>query len=426
MQRPSDEYERVLSDCEPFAGLQEELLSELLERMTESSFRAGEKLIRQDVRGNSLQVLLEGRAAVVVGDGGDEPTEVAEVTVGDVVGEMALISGERTSADVVARTPVRALNLPASAFHEMARQHPEIAVVLTRLIAKRLGGADGDALGGKLVHGYRILRCVGRGGMAVVYQASREEDGQRVALKMMSHKLTYDAMALARFREETKLLADFDHDNLVRLIDRFSAYGTHFLVVEYCEGPGLDKIAAARVAIAEEFVRPITGQIAVALDYVHRRGVLHRDIKPSNAMLAGNGQLKLIDFGIARPIEHHDDRTQTLETCVVGTPFYMAPEQLEDTSDIDQRVDGYALACMTYEFLSGERLFKKSNSFGMWQQKTTLKLPPRESIGAGVSEEMYDFLSMNLDPDPGRRNDSVTPQTAWAAPVDVAALPVKP
>ena len=81
MQRPADEYQRVLSHCQPFSGLPEDLLEALLERMTESSFEQGEKLIRQDVRGNSLQLLLEGRAAVIVGTGEDDPTEVAEVTV---------------------------------------------------------------------------------------------------------------------------------------------------------------------------------------------------------------------------------------------------------------------------------------------------------------------------------------------------------
>ncbi len=425
MHHPAEEYERVLANCQPFSGLPEELIAALLERMSEASYRPGEKLIRQDARGDSLQLLLEGRAAVIVDGGSSEPTEVAEVSIGEVVGEMSLISGERTSADVVARTAVRVLDLPAKDFHELARKHPEIAIVLTRLIAKRLGRSDADALGGKLVHGYRIERCVGRGGMAVVYESSRESDGQRFALKMMSHKLTYDATALSRFREETKLLSGFDHDNLARLVDRFSAYGTHFLVVEYCEGPSLDKVTAARAPIPEEIVRSITGQIAVALEYVHALGVLHRDIKPSNAMLAGGGLLKLIDFGIARPIGQTDDRTQTLETVIVGTPFYMAPEQLEDTTEIDQRVDSYALACMTYELLAGKRLFKRSSSFGMWKQKMTVVLPHRESIGSGISEEMDRFLRRNLDPDPNIRSSSLAQQAAWSAPIDVDALPVK-
>lgn len=425
MERPENEYKQVLLGCEPFSGLPAELLDKLLARMTEISFEKGEKLIRQDIRANSLQLILEGRAGVVVVAGMDVPTEVAEVTVGDVIGEMALISGEPTSADVVARTPVRALELPADCFHELARQHPEIAVVLTRLIAKRLGRSDTDALGGKLIHGYRIVRCVGRGGMAMVYEAARETDGKRFALKMMSHKLAYDTTALSRFREETKIVASFDHENLTRLIDGFSAYGTQFLVMEYCAGPGLDRVTASRQPIAERLVRPIVGQLAGALGYVHGCGVLHRDVKPSNTMLAEEGRIKLIDFGVARPIGQSDDRTRTLETSIVGTPFYMAPEQLDESTEIDQRIDNYSLACMTYELLAGERLFAKDTTFGMWQQKRSLSLPAAEAIGQGVSREMYEFLRDNLNPDPTRRPNTLAPQEDWAGPIEVEALPVK-
>jgi len=422
MEQPPGEYARVLAGCRPFRDLPEDMIAALLARMQEVSFKKGDKLIRQDVRADSLQVLLDGRAAVIVVSGVDDPTEVAEVAVGDVIGEMALISGEPTSADVVARDPVRTLSLPAGDFHDLARKHPEIAVVLTRLIADRLGGAVADALGGKLIQGYRIRRCVGRGGMAVVYEAEREEDGSQVALKMMSHRLTYDTRALSRFREETTLLESFDHVNLAKLLGRFSAYGTHFLVMEFCDGVGLETIAARRVPIREEFVRSITGQIARALEYVHGLGVLHRDIKPSNAILTADGRVKLIDFGVARPVQRLDEATRTHESSIVGTPCYMAPEQFEDTTDIDERMDRYALACMAFEFLAGRRLFKQDTSFKMMQRKMTLQLPARESIGSGVGEEMYDFLKRNLDPDRNNRSDTLAPQAAWAAPVDVAAL----
>jgi CRP-like cAMP-binding protein len=416
------EYKRVLSGCGPFEGLPDELLSSLLGRMAETSYGAGDKLICQDVRADSLQVLLDGRAAVVVVAGVGDPTEVGEVVRGDVVGEMALISGEPTSADVVARTAVRVLRLPAEDFHEMARHNPELAVVLTRLIAERLGRSGPDALGGKVVHGFRIVERLGRGGMAVVYEAEREEDGLRVALKMMSHRLTYDTTALARFREEAHLLDTFDHPNIARPIDRFSAYGTHFVALEFCDGPGLHEVASRRVSFVEDLVRPVIGQIATALEYVHGIGILHRDIKPSNAMLNHSGVVKLIDFGVARPIEPLDDRTQTLETSIVGTPFYMAPEQFEDATSIDARIDHYALACVTYELLAGERLFRKDTKFGIMRQKLELELPPAQEIGHGISQEMHAFLRANLDPDCARRSKSIAAQAAWAGPVDVKAL----
>jgi CRP-like cAMP-binding protein len=379
------EYKRVLSGCGPFEGLPDELLSSLLGRMAETSYGAGDKLICQDVRADSLQVLLDGRAAVVVVAGVGDPTEVGEVVRGDVVGEMALISGEPTSADVVARTAVRVLRLPAEDFHEMARHNPELAVVLTRLIAERLGRSGPDALGGKVVHGFRIVERLGRGGMAVVYEAEREEDGLRVALKMMSHRLTYDTTALARFRGEAQLLDTFDHPNIARPIDRFSAYGTHFVALEFCDGPGLHEVASRRVSFVEDLVRPVIGQIATALEYVH-------------------------------------DRTQTLETSIVGTPFYMAPEQFEDATSIDARIDHYALACVTYELLAGERLFRKDTKFGIMRQKLELELPPAQEIGHGISQEMHAFLRANLDPDCARRSKSIAAQAAWAGPVDVKAL----
>ena len=416
------EYKRVLANCGPFEGLPEELLTALLGRMAETSYGAGDRLIRQDVRADSLQVLLDGQASVVVVSGVDDATEVAEVGKGDVIGEMALISGEPTSADVVAQTPVRVLRLPANDFHELARHNPEIAVVLTRLIAERLGRSGPDALGGKVVHGFRIIERLGRGGMAVVYEAERESDGLHVALKMMSHRLTYDTTALARFREEAHLLDTFDHPNIARPLDRFSAYGTHFVALEFCDGPGVHEIASRRAALVESLVRPVIGQVATALEYVHGMGFLHRDVKPSNAMLTRDGRIKLIDFGVARPIRPQDDRTQTLETSIVGTPFYMAPEQFEDATLIDARIDYYALACVTYELLAGERLFRKDTKFGIMKQKMTLELPSAQEIGHGISREMYEFLKSNLDPEPGKRSDSLAAQVEWAGPVDVDAL----
>ncbi|MDH3628450.1 MAG: protein kinase [Acidobacteriota bacterium] len=424
MHGPGNEHQRTLADCEPFSGLPDDLLERLMDRMDETTFAEGEKLIHQDIPASSLQLILEGRAAVVVAAGMEAPTEVAEVSVGDVIGEMALISGEPTSADVVARTPMRVLELAADDFHDLARRHPEIAVVLTRLISERLGRSDADALGGKHIHGYRIVRCIGRGGMAMVYEAIRDSDGKRFALKMMSHKLAYDTTALSRFREETKIVSGLDHENLAKRIEGFSAYGTQFIVVEYCEGPGLERVTGRRVPIAENLVRPITGQLANALEYIHGKGVLHRDVKPSNTMLTPEGGIKLIDFGVARPIEHGGDRTKTLETSVVGTPFYMAPEQLEETLGIDEKVDNYALACMTYELLAGNRLIKKGTTIGMWQQKQSLELPPPHKIGHGISEEMHSFLRRNLNADPTRRPDSVAAQAAWRAPIDVDALPL--
>lgn len=421
MQGDRAEHERVISHSPTFHGLPREMLSALLDRMEERSFAPGEPLIRQDAPGDALYVLLHGSATVEVDDGGRGPRRVAEVRSGEVIGELALISGERRTASVIAREGVRVLALDAEDFHRICRRHPRIAVVLTRLVADRLGGDDRDVLGGKVIEGYTIVRCIGRGGMAIVYEAVRGETGQRFALKMMSHSLVYDELALRRFGSEAELLAGLDHDNLCRMLDRFAAYGTSFLVIEYCDGPSLRTVAERRVAIDEPSVRALVGQLARALDYVHSRGVVHHDVKPSNVLLTRRGQVKLADFGIARASRDVADSTLTNEPAIVGTPHYMAPEQFRDEQR-DHRVDHYALACMAYELLAGRPLFEGRGMYEIIREKEELELPAAAEIGRGISPEMHEFLARNLAPAPAARSATLAAQVGWAAPVDLAAL----
>jgi serine/threonine-protein kinase len=403
--------------------LDESVLNGLLAAMECASFRDGEALIRQENPARGLLLLLEGVADVLLrGDRGVRH-RVARVGRGEVVGEAALLTGELSSADVVASGPVRALLLPPGEFHRLARENPQIAVVLTRIIADRLGSGDRDMLGDKILKGYRVKRCVGRGGMAVVYEALRVADGERIALKMLSHRLVYDEMALARFREEAKLLQTLRHESLVQLLDRFSAYGTNFLVMEFCPGPSLDRVIERGTALPEAKLRPVVGQLARALDFIHANGVLHRDVKPSNVMLTDEGVVKLMDFGLAHSSEWSADATQTLQRPLVGTPCYMAPEQFRQ-APLDGRIDHYALACMVYELLTGASLFEAKDLFGLMEAKQGFRLPPREEVGLGISREMHDLLRRNLDPDPNRRDGSLEAFAAWAGPVEggVAAL----
>jgi CRP-like cAMP-binding protein len=411
---PADHLQ-VLSASEPFAGLDASVLADLQNAMTERSIGRGDALIRQQARAEGLFLLLEGEAEVRVRDSRGAAHLVARVGRGDLVGEASLLTGELSGADVVATSAVRTLVLPPEQFHRLARENPQIAVVLTRIIADRLGRGDRDMLGDKVLHGYRVKRCVGRGGMAVVYEATRLADGERIALKMLSHRLVYDEAALARFREEAQLLETLQHENLVQLQDRFSAYGTNFLVMEFCAGPSLDRVIDRGVALPEAELRPVVGQLARALGYIHAQGVLHRDVKPSNVMMTRAGVVKLMDFGLAHSSTWAADATQTLQRPMVGTPYYMAPEQFRQ-APLDGRIDHYALACLAYELLTGATLFDAKDLFGLMEQKQAFQLPPRERIGLGVSPEMHRLLRRNLDPDPGRRDRSLEAFWEWARP----------
>ena len=411
----------ALSRVSAFAGLAPDLLRAMWERMEPRQFAEGETLIRQDDPGDYLLVLLEGSASVDQRGADGRLRLLGEVRAGDVVGEMALITGESRGADVTANEPVRAAVLSASEFERLARAHPELGIVLTNLIAERLGRRTRDALGGKTLAGWRIERCVGRGGMAVVYEAFSEQDGRRVALKMMSHRLVYDAAALTRFRQEADVVETLDHENIARLYGRFSAYGTHFLIMEFLDGPGLDAIVARGKPLEEIHVRRIVGQLADALGYLHGRGLLHRDIKPSNVMLTREGVVKLMDFGLAKPMISLDERTATHELTLVGTPAYMAPEQLSG-DPLDERVDVYALCCLAFVLLTATKPFDTKNLLDLVRRKLAFTVPAAESIGLGVSREMHELLTRGLLASRDERIESLAEYVAWAAPVDVQAL----
>jgi CRP-like cAMP-binding protein len=187
------------------------------------SFDTGDTLIRQGEPADGLLILLDGIVRAVVREcGGAFPT--ARFGAGDVIGEMALVAHEPRTADVVAESPVQALFVDTAAFDELATRHLELATLITDLVADRLGQAARDGFSGKRVEAFRILRCIGRGSMSVVYRAEDEATGDLAALKMMSYRLIYDSAALSRFPREADIVQRLDHPNIARLKRLFPAY----------------------------------------------------------------------------------------------------------------------------------------------------------------------------------------------------------
>jgi CRP-like cAMP-binding protein len=198
---------RIFFRSSPFSILGAATLAELLAVMQLHEYAAGDHLIEQGDPAEFLLLILTGTAWARVRDTPQDRPPVGKFGPGDIVGEMSLITDEPRTADVVAETPVRALQLSTSDFHVLTERHPDLRVVLTDVMADRLGHAKFDGLGGKDIHGYQVVQCVGRGGMGVVYEALDVAKGTRVALKMMNHRLIYQPNALRRFRREAAILA---------------------------------------------------------------------------------------------------------------------------------------------------------------------------------------------------------------------------
>ena len=209
-----------------------------------------------------------------------------------------------------------------------------------------------DPLPEALTGRYVIERELGRGGMASVYQARLEGRGDPVAIKVMNPNLA-NALDSKRFVREMGVAASLDHPLIVPLIDSGRAGAALYYVMPLVDGESLYQRLERERRLPVPEALGIACDVASALGYAHQRGMLHRDVKPENILLAG-GRALIADFGLARAIGAADYTKLTATGVIVGTVYYMSPEQLREEADLDQRTDVYSLGCMLYEMLSGE------------------------------------------------------------------------
>jgi tRNA A-37 threonylcarbamoyl transferase component Bud32 len=199
-----------------------------------------------------------------------------------------------------------------------------------------------------------ILGLVGRGGMGVVYKARQKQLDRLVALKILPTNVSRDAAFSERFSREAKALARLTHPNIVTVHDFGQTDGLFFFVMEFVDGMNLRQLLDTGKLSPKEALA-IVPQICDALQYAHDKGIVHRDIKPENILLAKDGTVKIADFGLAKLVGvEAKDLTITSARDVIGTPLYMAPEQIEHPQDVDHRADIYSLGVVFYQMLTGE------------------------------------------------------------------------
>lgn len=227
----------------------------------------------------------------------------------------------------------------------------------TMLAASNLG-TDSLKPGSVLAARYEIRSVIGRGGMGVVYRAHDRELSEDVAIKTIRRDLLSSDPVLAdQLKSEIRLARRISHRHVVRTHDIGESDGIHFVTMECVTGLTLRELLETRGTLGSSSTLAIARQFADALRVAHQAGVIHRDVKPENALLDSEGVLKVMDFGIAR-IAAASTRTQN--GMIVGTPAYMAPEQLIDET-VDARADLYALGVVLYECLTGATPFEGSN-----------------------------------------------------------------
>src|SRR5215208_1990764 len=195
---------------------------------------------------------------------------------------------------------------------------------------------------------YRIIRRIGSGGMADVYEAEDTQLGRRVALKLLYSRFAEDAEFVERFRREASSAAGLNHPNVVQVFDRGQWDGTYYIAMELLEGRNLKQIVREHGPLEPALAVDIVLQILKAARFAHRRGIVHRDIKPHNVIVDDEGRAKVTDFGIARA--GASDMTET--GSIMGTAQYLSPEQAQGHA-VSPQSDLYAIGIVLYELLTG-------------------------------------------------------------------------
>jgi serine/threonine-protein kinase len=249
---------------------------------------------------------------------------------------------------------------------------------------------------------YKIVRELGRGAMGVVYLATDPTIGRPVAIKTIRLGEVSNAEERARLRErlfrEARSAGVLSHPGIVTIYDMEAQDDLAYIAMEYVNGPTLDQLISGQPLPADRMFA-ILGQAAVALDYAHQKGIVHRDIKPANIMVTEDGLCKITDFGIAK-ISTNEQFTMT--GAIVGTPHYMAPEQVQGMA-VDGRADQFSLAVITFEMLTGEKPFTGEQLTTVVYKIVAEEPVPAHRLNSTLNQQITNVLRRALAKKPDAR-----------------------
>ena len=240
---------------------------------------------------------------------------------------------------------------------------------------------------------YELHRQIARGGMADVFLARDLLLDRPVAIKVLFDQFSKDKQFVERFRREAQRAANLNHPNIVSVFDWGEESGTYFIVMEYVEGRSLAEIIRTEGSIQPDKVAEISSEVAAALSFAHRNGIVHRDVKPGNVLVAPNGHVKVADFGIARALANVQSELTQAGT-VMGTATYISPEQAQGI-EVDPRSDLYSLGVMIYEMLSGQPPFTGETPVAVAYQHVQDSPASLRSAGVSVAESL-EAVTMKL------------------------------
>ena len=283
--------------------------------------------------------------------------------------------------------------------------------------------ASNQAWLGHVVDGrYRVLEAIGRGGMGVVYKVEHVRMGKVAAMKVLHRDLADDPDVVQRFEREAAAVSRLQHPNAVQVFDFGAAQGALYLIMEYVRGQDLGSIVERDGPLPFARTAPLLVQILGALAEAHELGIVHRDLKPDNVLVTrttgGRDFAKVLDFGLAK-LAHEGGAPEVSDRAqIVGTPYFMAPEQIRG-DDVDARTDIYGMGALMYRLLTGQYPFQASSAVGVLTKHLTAELDPpsRRAPALGIAPEIDAIVVRALAKDPADRWPDAT---AMAAAIEEA------
>ncbi len=350
-----------------------------------------------------------------------------------VAGTLTL--GRGTPQDDLTPATIGAEGLPSGVtieeFEGAGRTRVDRGTLATRTGGGPRAGAEGGdedatgALEGRSVGGCKILKKLGQGGMGAVYLAEHVGLDKKVAIKVIRSVAGTPASLVQRFLREAKSAAKLAHPNVVQVFNVGEDRGFHFIEMEFVEGRSVRDLIAEEKLDLEETIR-ILRECLKGLGEAHRQGLIHRDVKPDNILVARTGQVKIVDFGLARAVEGGEGDDITRSGQILGTPHFMSPEQC-DGQKTDQRTDIYSLGATVYNMLTGEKPFVGETAMAILMKHINEDAAPIREKAPDVPEDLenivFRMMAKRLEDRYAAAEDVLADLDKWDAGGAIAAPP---
>ena len=397
-QKSSSHLEFTLCS-EPLNSLPQEVATQFLKNMSFKHIEKGARFIRQGDEADYFYLILKGSCIVIL-EKDNIFSKIAQLGAGDIVGEMSVFINERHSAHVDAETDMDLLSMSREYFERLSQEYPELRNFLSEIITHRLSTAKVTAA--RKIGKYVITEKIGHGGSSIIYRGTHSMLNMPVAIKMLTHEMAMNLDFIDIFRNEAKIIAQLNHPHIVKVYDIEELYRTIFIIMEYLAGTTLKHIVmkAPKLPIAK--IVDITIQVCFGLEYAHKHGIIHQDINPKNIFIQSDGQVRIIDFGLACNRGCVDPNF-----LFPGTIFYISPEQIKG-DPIDERTDIYALGITVYEMITGQPPVSGNNMREIINWHLHEDIPDTRSTMPDLPDALHTFLMRTIRREPSSRYKNVS------------------